>query len=487
MKDKFKGQSYNRVMNEWAAQRDLKRENSSIFSSQGGNFLWGWIWRIFLMVLLPLLGYIGWMRLHMKADSWNTELRGQAQQFIGAKESTLRRSRWDWSGGLRVDSLKAKGGPSSFFKELEAVNMNTQITVPHVFKKAWHLKNLDAYSAAIHLRNGKPLATADNTQGQLAVLTAGWGISPDFSQLTIDSYSCRSLALSWGSSPANSGEIAGTLATMVKKGNAWKTTFEGGAARQGWLGNLRLTSLRVNITSGEARIEKGDFTLVGGGSGTISGSVTLTETPEIRAMVTMENADSKNFLADSLQKMIQFVCSGSVALSGSTNRNTGVVLDAKLSIKSGSIRSIPILRALEIVTSEPRLSQPVIFGGDLQFISKGASESGSIALEGNDILFDCGPLFQIGLNFRHERKPVMAENIKDAQPVADSVSVETSATLRIGLAPEIATKLNFAIRTEFGAREEGGFHWITIPYSGDEAAPTKGSADRMLQLHQGGN
>ena len=184
---------------------------------------------------------------------------------------------------------------------------------------------------------------------------------------------------------------------------------------------------------------------------------------------------------------MKFVCSGRVDISGSTNRNSGIVLDAKLSVKSGSLRALPILNALEIVTEEPRISRPNIVGGSLNFTSQGASESGGTVIEGKDLLLDCGALMKLGLTFRHERKPVLAENIKDAQPGAASVSVNTSATLRIGLAPELARKLSPAIRTEFAVREEEGLQWITIAYSGDESIPTKQAAERMLQLHQGGN
>lgn len=490
MRDQYKGKSYNQVMNEWAAQRSfLKRAGSSLLrppmSSQGGSLLWGWTWRLILMVLIPALLYMGWMRFHMKSGDWNIELQNQVKRHMGGAETTVRRARWDFNGELRMEKLSLKGAPSSFFAEAEAVNLATWITIPAVFKKAWHLKNVDAYSGAIHLRNGKPAPAVANTDASPALLTAGWGISPDFSQLEIDSYSCRSLRLSWGSNPANAGALTGTAARMVRNGSTWETTFEGGTAQQGWLGNLKLTSLRVNITPSEARLEKGDFVMPGGGSGSITGGVTLTETPEVKATVLLENAESQNFLAESLQNIVQFKCGGRVDISGSTNRNSGIILDAKLSVKSGTLRSLPILRTLEIITGEPRLSHPTIVGGNLNFTSQGASESGSTIIEGKDLLLDCGALMKFGLTFRHERKPVLAENIKDAQPGAASVSVDTSATLRIGLAPELASKLNSAIRTEFGVREEGGLQWITIPYASEETVPTKKIAERMLELQPG--
>jgi hypothetical protein len=492
MRDQYKGKSYNQVMNEWAAQRSfLQRASSRLLrppaGARGASLLMGWIWRLIVFILIPLLLYAGWMRVHMKSGEWTSEIQRGTQRYLNAASVTAMRSRWDFNGELRIEKITARGGLTSPFADLEASTLSTWITIPAVFKKEWHLKNVDAFKATVSLRNGLPAATAAVEDASRPVLlTAGWGISPDFSLLSIDTYTCRDLTLRWGASPATSGEIRGTRARFTRRSDGWDTTLEGGTARQGWLDGLKLSALKVSCTGHAITFSNGALTLPGSGTGMLTGGLTLAEHPEIKASVSLENVALEAFLPDYLQRTIKAVCDGRVQLSGSTNRNSGVLLDADFTLKSGTLLSLPVLRALEIITQEPQLAQPGISGGHIRFTSAGSGESGGIAIEGKDILIECGSLLRVSATFRHERKPVLASSIKDTAPGQASAATETTYTLRLGLAPGAAAKLNAAIRTEFGVHEEQGFHWMDIPFVKDEITATQSAADRLSQLHNGG-
>ncbi len=495
MSEKLKGKSYNQVMNEWKAQQSfLKRAGTGMLRPghhvTGVSRLWGWTWRVLMILGIPLIFYMGIIRMHAKTAEFTDQLAAETKRFLGAESVTFNSSRWDWNGELRTAHVKIKGSPANIFSYADLANVNTWITAPGVFRSAWHLNKVSIASGTVNLRAGAlpKAAAADRSP---ALLTAGWGINPDFSQLTIDAYECDKLTLKWDNSPSTAGELAGSAVSFTRTGTGWDLTATGGTFRQGWLDGMRVTAAAIRIGTDSAVIEKGDFTLPGGGSGSLTGSFTLGEVPEINATIKVENVPFHPFLPEYFHRFVKAVCQGTVTLTGSTNRSTGILMDSKLTLKSGTLSGIPIFRALELATGETHLSQPDLTGGHLHFTSQGTQEPGSLIVEATDVLLESGSRMRIGLTMRHERKQVLAsrvQSIRDTESsnTAESITLNTAGTLRIGLPPETAAKLKLSIRKAFITREADGFQWMEIPCRFDEVEFTRDSADRIIALQNAG-
>lgn len=492
MSKNLKGKSYNEVMNEWAAQRSfLQRASQGLmrpgYGVTGLARAWGWFWRLFLFVSIPVLLYMGWMRIHAKSGPFTAQLAAETKRYLGAESVVLRRTRWDWNGELRMEHIKAKGAPANIFSEMEIANLTTWIRVPHVFRKDWHLKNVSCFSAKLALRAGSSGKTAGLTDQDPAFLTAGWGISPDFSQLTIDSYDCDKLTLLWGGSPANSGAVRDSSMTLKRSGSGWDMALAKGTFQQGWIEGLNISKALVSLTPDAAVISQGDFTVLGGGSGTLTGRIGLGEVPEVDLTLNVENLAFEPLLPEYFRRMVKAVVRGKVAISGSTNRTSGVILDSRFTVDSGVLSGIPVFRALELATGEAQLAQPQITAGTLNFKSQGSEETGGLLIEGSDILLECGTRMKIGFNFRHERKQVLASSVKEAATAESSVALSTSGTLRIGLPADSVAKMKPSIRQQFFTSEEGGLLWMQVPFRMEEGDFTKSAADRIVELHYGGS
>ncbi len=494
MNRNLKGKSYNEVMNEWAAQKHfLTRATSSLLMPghhvTGGARVMAWFWRLLLFVGVPILIYMGWLRVHGKSGTFTNELAAETKKFLGADKVDFKRARWDLNGELRVEYMEAAGAPQNIFSSIIASNLDTYIPVPRVFKSRWELEKLGCSRAEIKLRSGStPRVARHDTVAP--VLTAGYGLSPDFSQLSIAAYQCEDLTLSWGSTPSTTGKITGSKAAMVRAGEGlWDMSFEGGGFSQCWLDGLHITRATMRLGPDKVEISRGDFTVPGGGSGTLTGSFTLGEHPEIDALVKVENVQMHRFLREYFQSFVEATGQGTVKLTGSTNRNTGILMEADFAVQSGSLHSIPVLRAIETATAEGGLSAPDITGGRVRFSSRGTAEPGGYVIESQEISLDCGTRLKLGFSVHHERKQVLATNFREAvksldQDAGESVSLKTSGTFSIGLPPATAAKLKPAIRQEFIQREEQGLQWMDIPFTMEEGGDfTKVACDRITELH----
>jgi hypothetical protein len=399
-----------------------------------------------------------------------------------------------------MESLKIRGASGNCFHDLKAENLSTWVSMPQVFKDEWHLKTVDAVNAVISLRPGISKKTVASGEMDTPLLTAGWGIKPDFSKLTIDRYKSDNLTLTWGGTPSTSGDLIGSAAALTRTTAGWQLIVIGGIFHQGWFDQIRLAGAKVQIDSDRAVIERGEFTVPGGGRGILTGSVTLGEVPEVDATINLENAPFHPFLPEFFRPYVKAVCKGTVKLSGSTNRSTGILMDSNFTVQSGTISSVPVFRALELASGEIHVSQPEITGGHIHFTSQGTQETGGFLLEANDVALDCGTTLKIAMTIRHERKQTLAANAREAVDASkaadaakaagvktgDNVSLTTTGTLRIGLPPETIAKLKASIRQEFFTREDQGLHWMEVPYRMEDGEFTKETADRIIALHNGG-
>lgn len=497
MSKNLKDKSYNEVMNAWAAQRSfLQRASTGLFRPPYGThgvwLIWGWLWRVLILVGLPILFYMGILRLYTQGTDFSLLMARQTKRFLDAENVTFGRSRWDLDGELRAEHINIKGSKANIFHDLVIGDLRTVIPVPQVFKSAWHLDFVDTGSMTMTLRSGgaaPAVRTAAAGGGKPDVLTAGWGIKPDFSELQIDRYTSRSLTLRWGGTPATRGELTNSSAALSRTPGGWELLARDGSFRQGWLDQIHVGDAKINIGSVVALIEKASFTVTGGGTGALTGSIALGEVPDIKASIKLENIPFHQFLPEFFDHRLTAICYGEIALSGSTNLTAGILMKTRLTVQSGSILGIPILRALELATGDTKFAHPDIAGGHIHFSSQGTQESGGLIIDADDVVLDCGTQLKISLTLHHEARQVIASTIRESSGNAnDTVTVSTGGVIRIGLTPETVATLKPAIVKEFITREEQGYQWMEIPYRSEEnGLPTKAAADRIIDLHNAGN
>jgi hypothetical protein len=502
----LKGKSYNEVMNEWAAQRSfLRRASTGLIrpghDSMGLARVWGWIWRYLILAGIPLLMYLFVLRTYGRSDGFINQLISGTKRFLGAEQVTMGRTRWDLNGGLRIETMKIRGSSTNCFHEVKLENVSTSIPLSQVFKSDWHLTTVDATHANVSLRPGiSPKTAASFSEPGIPLLTAGWGVKPDFSQLVVDRYKADNLNLTWGGTPATSGDITGGMGVLLRNAKGWDFVVVGGVFRQCWFDQIRLAGAKLQIDNERAVIEKSEFAVAGGGRGSCTGSITLGEAPEVDATINLENTPFHPFLPEFFRPYVKAVCKGTVKLTGSTNRSTGILMDSNFTLQSGTISGVPVFRALELATEETHVAQPEITGGHIHFTSQGTQDTGGFLVEANDVAIDCGTTLKISLTIRHERKQTLATNAREAVAAAeaadaakaagvktgDNISLTTTGTLRIGLPPETVAKLKPSIRQEFFTREDQGLHWMEVPYRMEDGEFTKDTADRIIALQNGG-
>jgi hypothetical protein len=488
MNRNLKGKSYNEVMNEWAAQKHfLKRAASGLMRPAGevtgGARIRGWIWRVVLFITIPSLFYMGFLRIHGKSGEFTTQIAAETKKFLDAEKVDFRRIRWDLNGEFRVERIEATGKPQNIFTKLEVSNLTTVIPIPRVFRSAWELDQVHATKVIMELRSGsmgKPVA--NNTVP--ALLIGGYGLSPDFSKLTIGSYHTDALTLSWGNTPSTAGAIKASKAGFTRADGGWNLALAGGTFRQGWLDGLRVNRAAAHISADRVDISEGDFTVAGGGSGSFTGGFTLGDQPEVNATVKLENIPLHQFTSEYFAGFVKATGNGTVKISGSPIRTNGLLLDATFKIQSGKLTAIPLLRALEMATGESGISAPDITGGDAHIVSHGTQDAGGLLVEADTISLDCGTRLKLGISVRHERKQVLITDLDAAkQSSGDTVALSTKGTIRIGLPPATAGRLKASIRQQFITREEHGLQWMDIPFSLDKGEFTREAADKITALH----
>ena len=492
MKKDLRGKSYNEVMNEWAAQKSfLARAGGGLFSAGPGRRVLGWLIRVFCFIVIPLLGYGFLLRLHLRSEGFSKEVEGQMARWLESPGLRTRGASMDLDGEFRAAEVSGAGGPDAVFQQIRVNALSGHLPVAGFFRKDWHFRQLSAFSLAAVLRSGgmgsvpPPSEKKTAAAAHPAILTAGWGVNPDFSQLTFDRFATMRLSLVWGGSPASAGHLDECSINASRSGDGWDVALWRGTFGQGWLDGLGLENAKLRIAPDRAVIDKAELTLPRGGTGTLTGAIVFGERPDITASVALKDAALPAFLPAPFSDHTPVRCDGTVEFSGSTNRVEGVTARAELALRSGTIQGLPVLRALEIVSGEQRFAQPEVTGGVIRFTAGGSAETGGYVIDCTDTTVECGAILRLKLRGRHERQLLRADPADPNSPL--QLVVGNAGTLAIGITPEMAARLRPAVRETFFAKEDAGMLWLEVPFQGDGTALTRQTADLMIAVHDGRN
>jgi len=491
MKRDLKDKSYNQVMNEWAAQQDfLKRSRNSIFLPGGGahgmDAVRGWLLRILGFLILPLAAYTLLLRSHLGGESFNKEMEEQVAAWLESPKVETSGATVDLSGELRIKEVAGPGGPSAPFSEIKAEKLTGSLGTAGFFRRKWTFPSLSAFSLTAQLRSGGVSKTAgppksDSVADGAALMTAGFGVSPDYRYLSFDRFSTGNLNLQWGTNPATAGHLTGGVVFAQRTAQGWDCTARSGMFGLGWLDGLKIANASLQMADGRAILQKAELTPPSGGSGVLAGSISFGEFPEIAATTTLTEIRIDDFLPAPFADFGDAVCSGTVTFKGSTNRSEGIVATAELTPLSGALHGLPIFRALELATGGLPLLQPRITGGQIRFRSGGTGENNGYFLDTTGTELMCGPALKVIIKARHERALAPA-NLDDPTAERPVITVN-SGSLLVGLSQSTAASLAPKVRETFFAREADGMVWTEIPFSGNGSDLTRKAAEAITAAH----
>ena len=498
--------TYSEVMNEWAAQRNLVNADRSRllhppFDAHPVARFFGYMLRVGVVILLPAVVYLVLLSAHLRSKDFNDLLSNGLNDGLQAVKTETRGAQWNADGILSAKSLTADGNPDSFYEAFEARNLGTRISFPQLFRREWILPRVSLGELSIALRSGGlgkvPLYELEDNApdlpsgvrpggpktGQvkrpaLPVLLAGYGISPDFKQLKINTLQTAKLNATWGSAPATSGAVTGMQTDLTRTANGWVISGNGGEFRQSWLDGMQVEKLGVRLDPKEAVIEEATFTRAGGGKGGFTGRITLGEQPELAGLMQLTGIALQDLVPVVAGGMFSAKASGAVKMAGSVNRSRGIGMEGELQLESGKLTALPVLMALHQLTGEDEFRRPGIKSGDVKFKTYGAENGVGLVVEVTDCAVDCGPLLRVKgtLHYEQTREP----GTIDGRPAAEQIKV--SGAFKLGISAEVTARLKRAVTERFFVKDPDGWSWLEIKVDGPVTPGlTKKLAAEMLE------
>lgn len=503
--------TYSEVMNEWAAQRHLVHANRSRlihppYDAHPVAKAVGYLGRLLVLLTIPAAGYLIALRQFGVSDAFNDEISAGLAATLEAKSTDTKSAQWKMNGMLTIRALEAEGNDGTFYERLEAVNLGTRVPIPMIFHREWMIPRVSIEDLTIALRSGGkgkdpvsptsnpvddirlptlpglvPTAPQDDTPAPRpailpsintghalpspppqapAVLHAGFGISPDFSSIRYLALQMARLNASWGTSAVTSGKVTGMQTDFTRNSTGWVISGNGGEFSQGWLEGMLVKKMAVTLTETEASIDEVLFTRHGGGQAGMKGRLTFGEQPELAATLSLEGVRLQDFVAPDSATVFDAEGSGTVQLSGSVNRASGIRMDGSLTIgPGGRVIGLPVLKALSQITGEGQYRQLPVRSGLVDFTTSGSSEHGGLVVEIKKLEVDLGPLARLRGHYRQEQ---FRQEIPGKESAAEEM-VKVSGLLQLGIPESVGSKMKEPVRTRFFTSDNAGWLWIDLP------------------------
>jgi hypothetical protein len=524
--------TYSEVMNEWAAQRHLVHANRSRlihppYDAHPVAKAVGYLGRLLVLLCIPAAGYIIALRQFGRSDAFNDEMSAGLAATLQARSADTKSAQWKMNGMLTIRALEAKGNDEAFYENLEAVNVGTRVPIPLVFHREWLLPRVSIEDLTIALRSGgkgktatgapvidpgddirlptlpglvptapqddtpapRPAILPDISTGQVSpspvssaphVMHAGYGISPNYASLRFLAVQTARLKASWGTSPATSGNIAGMQTDFTRNSTGWVISGDGGEFSQGWLSGLLVKKLAVTLSGSEASIDEVLFTRHGGGKAAMKGKLTYGEQPEITATLSLEGVRVQDFTAAETANLFDAEGSGTIQLSGSVNRTTGIRMNGSLTLSSGRVTGLPILKSLSQVTGEGQYRQLPVRSGSLEFSTSGSPEHGGQIVDITKLEVDLGPLARLRGSYREEQ---FRQNTPGQNGMVNEM-VKASGLLQLGVPVSVAGKMKEALLERFFKPDNAGWMWMDLPVTRRLTSQfSKEAGQALLEAH----
>lgn len=494
------GKTYSEVMNEWASQRNFVQESRSRllhppYDASPGMKVLGYLFRLMAAALVPLIAYVFLLNAYTSGPDFNKQLGAGVCEALQAGTAEPRASSWSFDGMLIMRGLKAKGRREAFFEQMDAENISTRVPIPMIFQKQWTLGRVSVGELDLILRAGGlgsvPAAAATTSktgavqapEQNSGVLRAGYGIAPDFAALRINALQAGRLKAAWGKAPATVGGVSEMQTDATRTATGWTIAGKGGSLRQSWLDGLDIEKLALTLTPGLAQIDEARFNFAGNGKATLTGSMTMGELPILNAELKLESFPVQSLVAAGVTDLFMALGTGTVKLSGSVNRTSGIQMDGNLQLTSGRLTGLPLLKMLHQLTGEDAFRQLPVRSGQIEFTTSGSPEHGGLVIDVTKLEVDCGPSARIKATYRQEQ----IFEAGDIDGKERSERMLFTGIIRLGVPTSLTAKLKPAVVKQFFTPDEdANWSWLSVPVDGPiSAAFTRELAEALLAANTG--
>lgn len=325
-------QSFNQKLSQWIASQGFWFQLRHSMSGGGGwSMTMNHLMRLGFKLLVALLVAAGVFGIYLvqrvKSDSFRQSLNSGLARGLGATEAKV----LDFSrtqGSVQIRRIGAEGGPTSFFRNLDAGNVRLKMGLLDGMAGQWDAGTLQAKWMEVDLKAGAD--SADQAQALGESLFREWS-GFRFSSIEVDETTLR-----WGFSQRTQGRIeqSSMIATRVAEG--WRLVFKGGTLSQNWLKKLEIVQMVVECDRSGLRILEGEFKCGGGEVEFRDVAVSGGEKPAVSGTVAISKVELASFLPETAKPFVEGVISGNFALSGSTNSVDGLQLEGDVTLGGGN-------------------------------------------------------------------------------------------------------------------------------------------------------
>jgi hypothetical protein len=286
----------------------------------------------------------------------------------------------------------------------------------------------------------------------------GFGVNPTFDDLVVEEVQIASADFTWGLTEFTRGAVreAPMLAHPLEKG--WQVVLSGGRIEQNWLRGLEIRRLVAHCGAKSVRIDEGVLG-VGEGSASLIGEIAIGEFPLVDLKLECRQLPLGHFLDEPITSWVRGTATGSIIVSGSINTAAGVTTRGSLTLDAGTLRALPMLNTLAVVTGRGLFRDLELTAGSIEFTTgEGRFDVQSLELRsGNDVVIRGG---------------------------FGCILDQFSGRVRLGMSQDMAQRVPAELKQDLFREESDGMLWVDIPLEGSAETLTKESSNRLADAYQ---
>ncbi|MFV1994081.1 MAG: hypothetical protein ACC661_01495 [Verrucomicrobiales bacterium] len=428
----------------------------------------GCLGRIFLLAAISGLTFEFLLRIHLNSQEFAEVFAEETRTLLHADEVDCSPLRWK-NRAAAIDSLRASGSTDSFFRILHAEGIRFQLPAGMIFRDRWKLDEISVIGCDLTFRGGSgdPLdeaqgapSTARKAPSPLPVVAAGFGVHPNFQELSFETIDIDRGNFHWGRAPSSGGSLLNTRLSLSHTESGYRFHTREGLLSQNWIQDLRMEDLDFTLTGEVLTIEKAIFSLGKSGEGNFTGSIGTGADGVFDLRVEISSVDLRDFLPAQFTRHFIGHADLSFRITGSPNAPEGVKTRGTLRFRDGVLRDLPLFETLSTIYADSRFRRPAITGGSVEFrTSEGVLEVEHLSLVASEFA---------RLNGRFE--VTGADNLFDG-------------TLAYGVLPESVEKLPEIAGKHFPKKEDH-LRWMSAPLTGPVSELTLETAEKLASDHR---
>ncbi|MEM8953113.1 MAG: hypothetical protein AAGD22_03085 [Verrucomicrobiota bacterium] len=345
--------------------------------ASGPNWILGALARAIALIVLIAGLYSLILKRHLGSPAFAETFAAECEKILNADSVICPSITWKGDEAF-IAALEATGSDSSFFKSIRATGIRFEIPWTARFSQKWHLPTITIRDLEIELRSGTATRQSAShapphyfSSNPNALLLAGFGVSPDFHQLSFDEIIVAAANIRWGHNQASKGSLVDASFKASLNDKRWLLNCSSGTFSQNWLRNIRLKSLEIDYQHPTILLKKGQATIGENGTISLEGSVVTGDFPSPEITFDLTKVPLKALLNPQTATLISGEIDGVLKMAGSMNKQKGITIDGDVQVLNGVVRDLDLLATLSAVYADSRFRRLFISNGIAKFSSQG--------------------------------------------------------------------------------------------------------------------